>query len=44
MNSIDSNLKKLNISLPDPKAPVGAYVATKISWKIIIYFRTSFYR
>ena len=24
------NLKELNISLPDPKEPVGAYVATKI--------------
>ena len=35
MNSIDSNLKKLNISLPDPKAPVGAYVATKITGKLL---------
>ena len=35
MNSIDSNLKKLNISLPDPKAPVGAYVATKISGNLL---------
>jgi enamine deaminase RidA (YjgF/YER057c/UK114 family) len=35
MNSIDSNLKKLNISLPDPKAPVGAYVAIKISGNLL---------
>ena len=28
--SIKNKLKKLNISLPDPKDPVGAYVATKI--------------
>ena len=28
--SINNNLKELNISLPDPKDPVGAYVATKI--------------
>jgi enamine deaminase RidA (YjgF/YER057c/UK114 family) len=27
---IEDKLKKLNIVLPDPKAPVGAYVATKI--------------
>ena len=30
MSSIDDKLKKLNIRLPEPKAPVGAYVATKI--------------
>ena len=30
MSSIENKLKKLNIVLPDPKAPVGAYVATKI--------------
>ena len=30
MSSIEDKLKKLNIVLPDPKAPVGAYVATKI--------------
>ena len=30
MSSIDGKLKKLNIKLPEPKAPVGAYVATKI--------------
>ena len=28
--SIKNKLKELNISLPDPKDPVGAYVATKI--------------
>ena len=28
--SIKQKLKELNISLPEPKAPVGAYVATKI--------------
>ena len=28
--SIKNKLKELNISLPDPKNPVGAYVATKI--------------
>jgi enamine deaminase RidA (YjgF/YER057c/UK114 family) len=28
--SIEQKLKELNISLPKPKAPVGAYVATKI--------------
>ena len=28
-------LKKLNIILPEPKAPVGAYVATKIVGKLL---------
>ena len=28
--SIETKLKELNIKLPEPKAPVGAYVATKI--------------
>ena len=32
---IEDNLKKLNISLPDPKSPVGAYVATKIVGKLL---------
>ena len=31
----EENLKKLNIKLPDAKAPVGNYVATKISGKIL---------
>ena len=30
MSSIENNLKELKIKLPDPKSPVGAYVATKI--------------
>ena len=30
MSLIDNNIKKLKIILPDPKGPVGAYVATKI--------------
>ena len=28
--SFDENIKKLNIDLPEAKAPVGNYVATKI--------------
>ena len=35
MGSVDDNLKKLNIVLPTPKAPVGAYVATKIVGKLL---------
>ena len=35
MSIIDDNLKKLNIILPDPKGPVGAYVATKIVGKLL---------
>ena len=35
MIDIDDNLKKLNIILPDPKGPVGAYVATKIVGKLL---------
>ena len=35
MSLIDNNLKRLNIILPDPKAPVGAYVATKITGKLL---------
>ena len=31
----DENLKKLNINLPEAKAPVGNYVATKISGKTL---------
>tara|TARA_X000000368_G_C22770966_1_gene597139 strand:+ start:60 stop:524 length:465 start_codon:yes stop_codon:yes gene_type:complete len=30
MSLIENKLKKLNIILPEPKAPVGAYVATKV--------------
>ena len=29
--SVNSKLKELKIDLPNPKAPVGAYVATKNS-------------
>ena len=32
---IEDNLKDLQIVLPEPKAPVGAYVATKISGKLL---------
>ena len=35
MSAIDLNLKKLNIFLPDPKSPVGSYVATKISGNLL---------
>ena len=28
--SFEENIKKLNINLPEAKAPVGSYVATKI--------------
>ena len=31
----ENNLKKLNIKLPDAKAPVGNYVAAKISGKLL---------
>ena len=31
----DDKLKELNINLPDAKAPVGNYVATKISGKML---------
>ena len=33
--SIEKRLKELNINLPDPKPPVGAYVATKIVGKLL---------
>ena len=35
MSIIDDNLRKLNIVLPDPKEPVGAYVATKVVGKLL---------
>ena len=35
MSFIDDNLRKLNIILPDPKGPVGAYVATKVVGKLL---------
>ena len=31
----EQNLKKLDLKLPDAKAPVGNYVATKISGKML---------
>ena len=33
--SIDDKLKKLNIVLPDPKDPVGSYVASKVVGKLL---------
>ena len=33
--SYEDNLKKFNIKLPEAKAPVGNYVATKISGKLL---------
>ena len=35
MSSIESRLKDLNLKLPDPKNPVGSYVATKIIGKLL---------
>ena len=35
MSNIESKIKSLNIKLPEPKAPVGAYVATKIVGKLL---------
>ena len=35
MRQIESKLKELKINLPGPKAPVGAYVATKITGKLL---------
>jgi len=33
--SVEENLKKFNFELPEPKAPVGAYVAAKIIGKLL---------
>ena len=33
--NIENKLKELNIELPEPKSPVGAYVATKITGKLL---------
>ena len=33
--SAEDNLKKMNIQLPEPPSPVGAYVASKISGNLI---------
>ena len=35
MSQIESKLKELKIDLPEPKAPVGSYVATKITGKLL---------
>ena len=35
MRQIENKIKNLNIKLPEPKAPVGAYVATKIVGKLL---------
>ena len=35
MNVVDEKIKALKIELPEPKAPVGAYVATKIVGKLL---------
>ena len=35
MNVIDEKIKNLKIELPEPKAPVGAYVASKIVGKLL---------
>ena len=35
MSQLEEKLKSLDIILPDPKAPVGAYVATKIVGKLL---------
>ena len=35
MSKIESKLKELKIVLPEPKPPVGAYVATKITGKLL---------
>ena len=35
MNAVDEKIKTLKIELPEPNAPVGAYVATKIVGKLL---------
>ena len=35
MSIIENKIKSLNIKLPEPKRPVGAYVATKIVGKLL---------
>ena len=35
MNPIEKKIIALNLSLPEPKAPVGAYVATKITGNLL---------
>ena len=40
----DDKIKELKIELPDAKAPVGSYVATKIAVKFTLYFWTNINR
>tara|TARA_B100000575_G_C23033624_1_gene595019 strand:+ start:372 stop:836 length:465 start_codon:yes stop_codon:yes gene_type:complete len=35
VNKIEDKIKSLNLILPEPKGPVGAYVATKIVGKLL---------
>ena len=35
MSIIENKIKELNIELPEPKAPVGTYTATKIVGKLL---------
>ena len=35
MSELEQKLKELNIKLPEPKDPVGSYVATKISGNLL---------
>ena len=35
MSKVEEKLKSLDIILPEPKAPVGAYIATKIVGKLL---------
>ena len=37
--NFEDNLKKLNIILPEAKAPAGNYVATKIVGKLLYIFQ-----
>ena len=37
MSDIENKIKSLNIKLPEPKAPVGAYVATRLLENYYIY-------
>ena len=39
--NFEEKIKELKIELPEAKAPVGNYVATKIVRKITLYIRTN---
>ena len=41
--SYEDNIKKLDLKLPEAKAPAGNYVATKIVGKFTLYIRTNIY-